>query len=38
MWIWLHQLIITLGWFVGLRDKPGELVDSKAAVTSIGSE
>jgi len=38
MWIWLHQLIITLGWFVGLRDKPGELVDSKAAETSIGSE
>jgi len=38
MWIWLHQLIVTLGWVVGLRDKPGELEDSKAAVTSIGSE
>ncbi len=38
LWIWLHQLITTLGWIVGLRDKPGELVDSKAAVTSIGSE
>jgi len=38
LWIWMHQLITTLGWIVGLKDKPGELVDSKAAVASIGSE
>ena len=38
LWIWMHQLITTLGWIVGLRDKPGELIDSKAAVASIGSE
>jgi len=38
MWAWMHQLITTLGWVVGLRDKPGEVVVSKASVASVGSE
>ncbi|MBK5112757.1 MAG: hypothetical protein KGD59_00775 [Candidatus Heimdallarchaeota archaeon] len=38
MWSWLHQLVITLGWLVGLRDKPRALIDSKAIATSAGSE
>jgi hypothetical protein len=38
MWAWLHQLTITLGWLVGLRDKPGVYTTQQAAATPIGSE
>jgi exosortase/archaeosortase family protein len=27
MWAWLHQIIITIGWIVGLRSKPGKKED-----------
>ncbi|NHJ46430.1 MAG: NINE protein [Asgard group archaeon] len=24
MWAWLHQIVISIGWVIGLRDRPGE--------------
>jgi exosortase/archaeosortase family protein len=38
MWAWMNQLVVTLGWVVGLRDKPGIEPKIIAATTSIGSE
>ena len=38
MWAWMHQLTITLGWLVGLRDKPGLHPEPIAATPSIGSK
>ncbi len=38
MWAWMNQLIITLGWLVGLRDKPGLQTNTIATTPLIGSE
>ncbi|MGC9781077.1 MAG: hypothetical protein HZR80_17670 [Candidatus Heimdallarchaeota archaeon] len=38
MWAWLHQLVFTLGWIVGLQDKPGKIVKDTEEKVAISSE
>ncbi|HUT80412.1 MAG TPA: heimdallarchaeosortase [Candidatus Bathyarchaeia archaeon] len=39
MWAWLNQLIITLGWLVGLRKRPGkEETDKKETKKALSSD
>jgi len=38
MWSWAHQIIITLGWIIGLGNKPGKNIDDDKKDLTIGKQ